>query len=212
MLVLLLCLGVILPVCTLGANAQTDPASIAAHDLHQGLLIAVDPYTSAARYKDKFGKHTPYDGGVLAVEIYLRNDNDSPIRITTDTIRLMMGAPGESKQRLEPLSPEDVADRVLLTPGKEPNPRRSIPFPGSTAKTGRDKTWNDMANSLRSASLTTDVIPAHTTAHGFLYFDINHHYDWLSNARLDIPDLTFTADNKALFFFQIELAPPASSK
>ena len=40
-------------------TASPDPASLPAHDSHQGLVIAADPYISAERYKDKFGKHTP---------------------------------------------------------------------------------------------------------------------------------------------------------
>ena len=46
-------------------------------------------------------------------------------------------------------------------------------------------------------------------AHGFFYFDVNHHYDWLSNARFYVPDLSFMLDNKALFFFEIDLAAAA---
>src|SRR5437763_10182808 len=36
---------------------STDPASLPAHDSHQGLLIAADPYSSAGRYKERFAKH-----------------------------------------------------------------------------------------------------------------------------------------------------------
>jgi hypothetical protein len=30
-------------------RAQTNPASLPAHDRHEGLLVAADPYTDAAR-------------------------------------------------------------------------------------------------------------------------------------------------------------------
>jgi hypothetical protein len=49
------------------ANASIDPATLPARDVHQGLLIAVNPYTSAEQYKARFGKRTPYDGGILAI-------------------------------------------------------------------------------------------------------------------------------------------------
>lgn len=190
---------------TAGAMAQTDPASLPAHDSHQGLLIAANPYISANRYKEKFGKHTPYDGGILAIELYFRNDNDSPIRINLKTIQLLVSAPGGSRQRLDPLSPEEVADLVLAKP-KDPSPRIPIPRVGAPRKS-HDKDWEEFAGTLRSAALATDLLPPHATTHGFVYFDVDHHYDWLSTSRFDVPDLTFMTGNKALFFFQIDLAP-----
>jgi hypothetical protein len=190
---------------TAGVIAQTDPASLPAHDSHQGLLIAANPYISANRYKEKFGKHTPYDGGILAIELYFRNDNDSPIRVNLKTMQLLVSAPGGSRQRLDPLSAEEVADLVLSKP-KDPSPRIPIPRVGAPRKS-HDKDWEEFAGSLRSAALATDLLPPHATTHGFVYFDVDHHYDWLSTARFDVPDLTFMTGNKALFFFQIDLAP-----
>ncbi len=45
--------------------------------------------------------------------------------------------------------------------------------------------------------------------HGFVYFDVDRHYDWISNARLEIRDLAFVNDTKPLFFFEIDLEPAA---
>jgi hypothetical protein len=199
---LLICaLGIV----TAGAIAQTDPSSLPAHDSHQGLLIAANPYISASRYKEKFGKHTPFDGGILAIELFFRNDNDSPIRVNLKTMQLLVSAPGGSRQRLDPLSAEEVADVVLAKP-KDPSPRIPIPRVGMPRKS-HDKDWEEFAGTLRSAALATDLLPPHATTHGFVYFDVDHHYDWLSTSRFDVPDLTFMTGNKALFFFQIDLAP-----
>jgi len=190
------------------ARAQTDPASLPAHDTHEGVLVAANPYLSANEYKDKFGKHTPYDAGILALEIYIRNENDKPIRINPDTISLRFSAPGESPQKIGPLSPEEVTNRVLLRKGKDTKaPRLPVPLPGGIPKTGRGKDWDELYGVLRSASLSTDVLPPNATVHGFLYFDIDHHYERLSTARFELPDLAFMLDNKALFFFEVDLAP-----
>jgi hypothetical protein len=188
---------------------QIDPGTLAAHDLHQGLLVAVDPYISAVRYKDKFGKRTPYDSGVLALDVFFRNDGNSPIRVNLGTIRLLIGEPGGARQKLEPLSPDDVADLVLLKPSKDPATARRFPIPGTGVKPSRDKNWEAFASVVRSAAMTSEIVAPHGTSHGLFYFDVNHHYDWLSNARLDVPDLSFMLDNKALFFFEIDLAPAA---
>src|ERR1700688_1794204 len=81
LLTLALYLSVALFAAVAPTRAQTDPASLPAHDSHQSVVVGADPYVTAARYKDKFGKHTPYDAGILALEIFVRNDNDKPIRV-----------------------------------------------------------------------------------------------------------------------------------
>ena len=186
-------------------TASIDPASLPARDVHQGLLIAADPYTSADRYKAQFGKRTPYDGGILAIEVFFRNDNDLPIRINLKTMQLLVGAPGETRQHLDPLSPEEVADRVLAKP-RDPTPHLPIPRIGPPPPR-HDKNWEEFAGDVRSAALATDLLPPHATTSGFVYFDIDRHYDWLMNARFDVPDLAFLNNAKPIFFFDIDLAP-----
>jgi len=194
-----------------GARAQspTDPSTLPAKDSHQSLLIAADPYLSADRYKARFGnKHTPYDAGILAIEVYARNDNDKPIQINLDTVSLLVAAPGQSRQKLAAVTPEEVADRVLLkTPRDVRAPRLPLPLPGGVPKKSKGKEWDEFSTELRSVSLSSDVLPPNATVHGFFYFDIDHHYDWVANSRFELPDLQFMLDKKALFFFEIDLAP-----
>lgn len=187
-------------------NASIDPATLPARDIHQGLLIAANPYTTAEQYKTRFGKRTPYDGGILAIEVYFRNDNDLPIRINLKTMQLLAGAPGEARQHLDPLSPEDVADLVLTKP-KDPSPRLPIPHIGAAPKPKHDKNWEEFAANVRSAALATDLLPPHATTHGCIYFDVDRHYDWLMNARFEVPDLAFMNSAKPIFFFDIDLSP-----
>jgi hypothetical protein len=192
----------------LAARAQTNPASLPARDSHQNLLIAVNPYLSADQYKTKFGKRTPLEAGVAALEVFFRNDNDSPIRIDLKSIRLIVGASGDSRQRLEALSPEEVADRILLRKQSDPTQRRPpLPLPGAGVRPNRDKNWQELDAVLGSAAMSTDLLPPHATTRGFFYFDLSGRFDTLASARLDVPDLVFMLDKKALFFFQVDLAP-----
>ncbi len=200
-------LSAVLLAAGLMARAQTNPASLPAHDSHQGLLVAADPYVTGARYKEKFGKHTPFEAGILALEIYVRNDNDKPIRINLETVSLRIGQPGTTPQKLAAISPEEVANRVLLKP-KDPKAQRlPLPLPGRLPSTGRGKDWDELHALLSSLAMNSDVLPPNATVHGFFYFDIDHHYDWLSNAHFELPDLAFMLDNKGLFFFEVDLAP-----
>jgi hypothetical protein len=189
------------------AHAQTDPASLPARDAHQGLLVTVDPYVSADRYKDKFGKHTPYEAGVAALEVYFRNDTAAPLKIDLDTIRLLIAAPGETKQKIEPLTPDYVADLVLLKDKANPRQRRlPLPLPGGAPKSGKGKEWDAFAGELRSMALSSDVLAPNGMSHGFVYFDVDRQYAWLAGARLQIPDVSSMLDHKALFFFEIDLS------
>lgn len=190
------------------ARAPVDPAALPAHDTHQGLLIAVDPYTSADRYKDKFGKHSPYDAGLIAIDVFFRNDNDIPVRVNLRTMELLVAFPGESRQHINPLSPEEVADRVLAKRPKDPTPRFPVPRVGAPPSP-HNKEWEEFAGNLRAAAVNTDLLPPHATTHGFVYFDIDGHYDWIANARFEVPDLAFMNNPKPLFFFEIDLGPSA---
>jgi hypothetical protein len=203
--------------CLIGGAAslqsvQKDPASLPARDSHDGLLVAVDPWTNAAQYKARFKKHTPMDAGVVALDVYFRNDTDKLIRINVDRIRLIYAPPDGDRQKLFPLAPEDVAD-LVLHPGSAkdpsaPRPRLPIPIPRGPKK-GHGKEYDELAAALEAAALQTDVIGPHSTEHGFLYFDMGHQFDALRYTRLSIPDLSFVEKNQPLFYFEIDLGAPA---
>jgi hypothetical protein len=201
----LLAIAALWPLGLIAQTAQVDPMALPTRDAHQNLTIVADPYLSADRYtKEMFGKKSPFESGIVAINIYFRNDNDSPVRLSLDTIRLEVSTPGEQRQHLDPLTPEEVTDRTLLkahaNPAATPRP---FPFPGSTS--GKNKAWNEMDAALRSIVLSTEVLPPHATTHGFLFFDMNHQFDAIRHSHVYIPDLSFMTDKKALFFFEIDL-------
>ena len=202
----ILALLMFLPLRVAAQSAPAAPLSLPTRDAHQDLLIVADPYLSADRYKGVFGKRSPYDAGLIAIQVYFRNDNSVPVRFQPDTIRLVVSPPGAERQSLGPLSVEDVADRTLLEAHSNPSSRRRLPFPGSATSTGRGKDWQEMVTTLRSVVLGTDILPPRATTHGFLFFDLDHDFDAIRNTHLYIPDLSFMTDNKPLFFFEIDLA------
>jgi hypothetical protein len=198
-------LAVALLLCPAALFAQTapaDPLTLRTRDAHQDLLIVADPYVTADRYKEAFGKKSPYESGIIAIQMYFRNDNDAPIRLSMDTIRLEVSPPDGERQHLGALAPEEVADRSLLKAHANPAaPRLPLPIP----KSGKGKAWDEMVTLLRSVGLSTDILPPHATTHGFLYFDLNHEFDAIRHSKVYIPDLSFMTNHKALFFFEIEL-------
>jgi len=202
-------LSAIILLCSmsLGAQALPDPATLPAHQAHEDLLIAADPYVSADRYdKDRFGKKSPYQAGIIAIEVFFRNDNDVPVRLNLNTLRLVVAPPDMQRQQLEALSAEEVTDRTVLNGHPNPTVRR-LPLPLPSGKSGNGKAWDEMATTLRSIALSTDVLPPHATIHGFLFFDLDHQFTAIRHSQLYIPDLAFMTNRKALFFFEIELGP-----
>ena len=209
----LLLLTLLWPLGAFAQTAQVDPLTLPKRDAHQNLTIAADPYVSADRYsKAEFGKTSPYEAGIVAINVYFRNDNDSPIRLNLDTILLIISVPRQDHEKLQPLTPEEVADRTLLKAGaKPPATRRPFPFPGSGSASGKGKAWDEMNSTLRSLVLSTEVLPPHATAHGFLFFDVNHQFDAIRYSSVYIPDLIFMTDKKALLFFEIDLHAVSSN-
>ena len=198
-------IALLFPLGASGQSAPADPMSLRTRDVHEGLTIVADPYMRASRYsKDVFGKKSFYAAGIVAIDVYFRNDNNVPIRLNPETIQLVISQPGQDRQRLGPLSAEDVADRTLLTANSNIRAHRPFPFPEPSS--GHSKDWVEMTTTLRSVALGTDVLPPHATTHGFIFFDMNHDFDAIRNSHIYIPDLAFMTDNKALFFFEIDLA------
>ena len=188
-------------------NAPSDPLSLRAREAHQNLTIAADPYLSPERYKkEMFGKTSPYLAGIVAIDVYFRNDSDLPIRVNPETMQLVVSQPDRERQHLNALSPEEVADRALLKGDSNISARRRFPIPIPSSDSKHSKEWTEMSTTLRSIALGTDVLAPHSTTHGFLFFDLNHDFDAIHFSHLYIPDLAFMTNHEALFFFEIDLA------
>lgn len=203
----ILILAMLLPLGAFAQSAPPDPMSLRTRDSHQDVTIVADPYLKAERYKKEvFGKDSPYPAGIVAIDVYFRNDNSAPIRLNQETIQLVISQPDRDRQRLDALSPEDVADRTLMKAESNVRVRRPFPFPGSSSESRHSKDWVAMTTALHAVALGTDVLPPHATTHGFLFFDLNHEFGAIRSSHLYIPDLAFMTDKKALFFFEIDLA------
>lgn len=200
--------------CPLGAFAQTaqvDPLTLPTRDTHQNLTVAADAYVSADRYsKTLFGKTSPYEAGIVAINVYFKNDNDSPIRLNPNRILLTISVPRQDHEKLLPLTPAEVANRAILRARANPSASR-LPFPRSEGASGKGKAWDEMNSMIQSLVLSTDVLPPHATTHGFLFYDVDHQFDAIRYSTVYIPDLFFMTDKKALLFFEIDLHPVSSN-
>jgi hypothetical protein len=199
----------VLCVCTFGQSASSapdpKPAARASaplpSDQHSGLTVSVDPYTEAARTKDKFGKANPHDVGVLPIEVFLRNDSDQPMRVNLETVQLEVTLKNGVRQEVDWLRAEEVA-KLIAHPAGAANPQQKrLPLP---IKIG-DKKAEKLADVLRPLSLDADVIPPKGTIHGFLYFDVSHEFAIVKRCSLYVPDVSIAPSNEPLVYFEVPL-------
>lgn len=181
---------------------KKDPATLAAQDTHQGVTVAADPWLQPEDYKTRFGKKTPYDAGIIAIDVYFHNDGNIPLRVNLDTIRLTLAFEGQPEQDLPPLRAEVVADYILNQSGAKKTRRPlSLPIGGGKG----NKQMNELISVIRENQLATDVIPPKGTVNGFFYFDLGGEFDYIKSAKLYVPDLKEMETDKTLFFFDVPL-------
>lgn len=195
----------ILAALTATGFAQSDPASLPAKDAHEGLLVAADPHVDAERAKKVFGKKTPLDVGIVPIEVIFRNDNDQPLLLGLESIRLQLNPRGGERQQLEPLAVEDVIEKMLYKGGPDVGmPRR--PIPGRLPKITKDKDYQKLEAVIRPLAFDMSLLPPKSTVRGFLFFYVGRGTAWLEYAQLYIPDLQLMTTKQPLFFFEVDLS------
>lgn len=125
------------------------------------VTIAADPYDTRAR-ADFF--RIDYVGhSILPVRIIIRNDSDHPLDLSAVRIQLEPKNGGKLPAAL----PEEIHRRVFHV--KNPAQQKRLPFPTPSFSTPVDKKilQDDTDFSFRAAT-----IAPHTTASGFLFYDI----------------------------------------
>jgi hypothetical protein len=204
----LLLLGIGFAVESQSVPQSSKPMRSAISDSHEGMTVGVDPWTTASRYKEKFSKKSPFSGGVVALQVSFRNENEKGVKVNLQRIRLIVQVDEDNRQELDPLSPDDVADTVLLkaSSGKDPTARRlPLPVPVTKPKPTRDSNWTNLRDACQNAAIPSSVIGAHGSVEGLVYFDIRGEVDLLKTARLYVPNLLLMDTNQPISFFEIEL-------
>src|SRR3977135_3433557 len=113
MLYRLLVLTLVWPLPAFAQTPQIVHLTLPTRDTHQKLTVAADPYVSADRYsKTLFGKTSPYEAGIVGINVYFKNDGDSPIRINPNRILLTISVPRQDHEKLLPLTPVEGAERA----------------------------------------------------------------------------------------------------
>jgi len=194
-------------------SAQQPPGGrTSAVESHEGVTISVEPWTHAANYKERFPKKSPFNGGVVALHVTFRNNTGESIRVDLKRIRLVLMLGEENRQELIPLTPDEVADTVLLKGSKDPTTRRNpLPIPIGKPNPTRDKNWTDFRDECQNAGIPSPVVATHSAMDGLVYFDVRSEWELLQAAKLYIPNLESMASHTPLSYFEIELGHGSSN-
>jgi hypothetical protein len=185
-----------------------DSLKAASLESHEGLTVSALPWTAPSQYKEKFPKKSPFDSGVLVVQVNFRNDSDESLRINLDKIRLTVQLDEDNRQEVPSLNPEQLADAVLKPKTKDPTAKRGprLPIPtGGGSKRG-DKHWKELETQAENAQVPTSVVGPHSTVQGLLYFDLGGQFDLLQTAHLYVPQIAKMNSAGTLTYFDIDLS------
>jgi hypothetical protein len=184
-------------------GAAQQGAAELPRDSHQGLTITADPYDSEERSRARFGKKHPHGEGVLAVEVAFENEGDQGIRLGLEQV---VRRPDGSRQRVRALDLESLLERMLT--GRPPDARtRRTPLPLPSPRSRRSKDWERLEQVMRPEIFEMTFLPPRSTVRGFFFFDVGGRFEWLSGARLYVPELYRMPDHTPLLYFEIELRP-----
>src|SRR3984893_9266290 len=189
-------------------GAKSQSLKTTSLESHEGLTITARPWTDPALYKEKFPKKSPFAAGIIAVQVVFRNDSDDSMKINLERIRLNLTLSEEDHQALYPLSPEEAAD-VMTHPSAKNVTIKRLPIPLGGPKTGRDKKWTEVEQSMRDAGVQASVVAPHSTAQGLLYFDLRTQFELLNTAHLYVPEIVAIEKNRSLMYFEIDLSRSA---
>jgi hypothetical protein len=171
--------------------------SYPAHDEHavEKVTVAVDPYdveTKASIFTVNFRK---YD--FLPVLFVITNDGDQPVALSDIKAQLNT----ISRNKLSPADTEDIVRRISHPSRSDtPNPL-PIPLPTKKVKGGvSQKTMDE----LDRAQFGARAVEPHSTARGFLFFDVSGISNPLAGANFYV---TGVRDSKGteLMYFEIAL-------
>ena len=190
--VLLCCLGAIAAkefVMPAAQPARTYPA----HDDHpmEKIVVAVDPYDvedKASIFSVNYRNH-----GYMPVFFVITNDGDQPVSLVGMKAQLNT----KDRSKLLPSTTDDLARR-LSHPSRNDRPKTlPIPLPRKEVKGGVDrKTWDE----IEQAQFGAKAVEPHSTARGFLFFDIADISNPLAGASFYLTGVHDAKGNELMYF------------
>jgi len=171
--------------------------SYPAHDDHpmEKVVVAVDPYD----VEDKASIFTTnYRGnGYMPVFFVITNDGDQPISLVGMKAQLNT----KDRSKLYPGTMDDLLRRLSHPTRNDRQNTLPIPLPKKEVKGGVSrKTWDE----IEQAQFAAKAVEPHSTASGFLFFDVMDIQYPLNGASFYLTGVR-DAKNNELMYFEIPM-------
>jgi len=168
--------------------AKTYPA----HDEHplEKVAVAVDPYD--VEYKANIFSVNYQRYGFMPVFFVITNDSDQPIALANMKAELNT----VHRDKLYPLGTEDIVRR-MSHPSRSDAPTLPIPLPTKKVKGGvSQKTMDE----IERAQFGAKAVEPHSTARGFLFFDVAEIPNPLAGANFYLTGVDDAKGNELMYF------------
>jgi len=186
--------------------ARTYPA----HDEHptEKLTIAVDPYDMADKaqiFRTNFN-----DYGYLPVFFVVTNDGDEPVALSGMKAQLIT----INRTKLLPANSEDLVRR-LAHPSRNDRPGVQLPIPLPGSKKVKGAVSRQTMDEISESQFGARSVEPHSTASGFLYFDVVDISTPLAGANFYVTGVRDAGGNELMYFeipMEKYLSAPAAKK
>ena len=169
--------------------ARTYPA----HDEHpmEKIVVGVDPYD----LEDKASIFTVNyrNNGYMPVFFVITNDGDQPVSLVDMKAQLNT----RDRSKLYPANMDDLLRRLSHPTRNDRQNTLPIPLPKKEVKGGVSrKTWDE----LDQAQFGAKAVEPHSTARGFLFFDIQDISNPLAGASFFVTGVRDANGNELMYF------------
>ncbi|MFZ3341283.1 MAG: hypothetical protein WA213_10410 [Terriglobales bacterium] len=171
--------------------ARTYPA----HDEHpqEKVTVAVDPYD--VEYKASIFTVNYRNYGLLPVFFVVTNDSDQPVALTDMKVELVT----VNRSKLSPESIEDIVRR-LSHPSRSATSAKPIPLPLPGSKKVKGAVSQRTMDEIDRSQFEARAVEPHSTARGFLFFDISDISNPLAGANFYLTEVHDARGNDLMYF------------
>ncbi len=164
-----------------------------AHDEHpsEKVVVAVDPYD--VENKASIFTVNYRNNGYLPVFFVITNDGDQPISLVGMKAQLNT----RDRSKLLPASTDDLLRRLSHPARNDHQNTLPIPLPKKEVKGGVNrKTWEE----IETAQFAAQAVEPHSTARGFLFFDVTDISHPLAGASFYLMGVNDAKGNELMYF------------
>ena len=166
-----------------------------AHDEHptEKVAIAVDPYDMADKAQIFSTNYSGY--GYLPVFFVVTNDGDEPVALSGMKAQLIT----VNRTKLLPANTDDLVRR-MSRPSRNDRPGVQLPIPLPQSKKVKGAVSSKTMDEINMAQFGARSVEPHSTASGFLFFDVSDISTPLAGANFYVTGVRESGGNELMYF------------